>query len=80
MTKDEMDLAKVAADALTKPWADFANRLFGGAADEIGGMWQDHLKFRRLQRQLKLLPKIKELIEEAGFARVRSKTIFLFPY
>src|SRR5262249_41102811 len=35
--------------------------------EEIGGMWQDRLKVRRLKRQIELLKKVQKLIDDSGF-------------
>jgi hypothetical protein len=65
---DEKELVKVTVGEALKPFADLIERLFGGAIDEIGGMWQDSLKARRMVRQCRILQSIKEEIEEAGFS------------
>jgi hypothetical protein len=41
--------------------------LFGGSAEEIGGMWQDRFAVRRRIRRLSLLGKLKAAIEHAVF-------------
>src|ERR1035441_4208784 len=50
-----------------KPFANLIEKLFGGSVEEIGGIWQDSLKVRRFQRQLKLFEKVEKLIADAGF-------------
>jgi hypothetical protein len=67
MTEDEKDLARIGADAAMKPIANLLEKLFGGSAEEIGAMWQDFFKVRRLQRQSKLLKRVNDLIAEEGF-------------
>jgi hypothetical protein len=62
---DEKDLVKIGADAAMKPFASLIEKLFGGPVEEIGGMWQDSLKVRRLKRQVKLLEKVERIIVEA---------------
>src|ERR1035441_10186247 len=50
-----------------KPFANLIEKLFGGSAEEIGGMWQDSLKVRRFGRQLKLFARVQRMIADAGF-------------
>jgi hypothetical protein len=68
MTDEERELLKVGADAAFKPFADLAERLFGGSVEQIGGAWEDRLKVRRQIRRIKLMKKLQEAIEDAGFA------------
>jgi hypothetical protein len=67
MTDDEVKLAKVAAEAGMKPFADLVQKMFGGAVEQIGGMWTDAIATRRLLRREKLLRKVAEKSAEAGF-------------
>jgi hypothetical protein len=67
MDEEQKELIKAGADAAMKPFANLIEKLFGGSVEEIGGMWQDSLKVRRLQRQLKLFAKVQKLIADAGF-------------
>jgi hypothetical protein len=64
---EERELIKAGAQAAFAPFANLIDKLFGGSAEEIGGMWQDRLAIRRRIRQLSLLKKLKAAIEEAGF-------------
>ena len=67
MTGEEQALIKSGTEAAIKPFANLIERLFGGAVDQIGGMWEDRLMVRRQIRKLKLLKKLKARIDEAGF-------------
>lgn len=67
MQGDEKDFLRIGADAVMKPIANLMERLFGGAVDEIGGMWQDSLKFKRRSRQVKLMRELETQIGNAGF-------------
>jgi abortive infection alpha-like protein len=67
MTDDEKQLAKVAAEAAFKPFANLAERLFGGVVDELGGTWQDRLAIRRQVRRIALFKHLQKKIDEAGF-------------
>src|SRR5262249_30877797 len=60
------DLFKIGVDAAVKPFGNLLERLFGGAVDEIGGMWQDRLKVRRQLRRMKLFERLQKQIEAAG--------------
>jgi hypothetical protein len=64
---EENELIKAGAQAAFAPFVNLIDKLFGGSAEEIGGMWQDRLAIRRGIRQLSLLKKLKAAIEEAGF-------------
>jgi len=68
MTEDEKELVKVAAEAAFRPFAELTQKLFGGACEQIGGYWEDGLRFRRQIRQLSLLKNLSAAIEEAGFS------------
>jgi hypothetical protein len=67
MTEDEQQLLKVGAESAIKPFANLIERLFGGPADQMGGMLEDGLKVRRMLRQIKLYRKLQKKIEDAGF-------------
>jgi hypothetical protein len=75
MNDDEKELLKVGAETAMKPFADLINKLFGGPVEQIGGMWTDGLVARRQIRQLKLIQKVKEAVDKAGFdpSMVRDK-------
>ena len=68
MTDDEKELAKAGFESAFRPFANLAERLFGGAVDQIGGEWEDRLRVRRQIRQIKLLEKLQRKIDEARFA------------
>jgi len=59
-------MMKVGAEAALKPFSNLIEKLFGGPAEELGGMWQDAVKVRRFERQLKLFTKVQRLLDEAG--------------
>ncbi len=61
------DMVKAVAEGL-KPFANLAERLFGGPFDQIGGAWEDRLKVRREIRKLKLMQKLNTAIADAGFS------------
>src|SRR5580658_7572781 len=67
MEDDQKEILKAGAEAAMKPFADLINRLFGGAAEQIGGMWNDGLAARRQIRRISLYKKVAAAIEEAGF-------------
>ncbi len=67
ISDDQKELIKIGAEAAFKPFAELTQKLFGGACEQIGGYWEDGLKFRRQLRQLKLLKKLDIAIEDAGF-------------
>jgi len=66
MTEDEKEILKAGADAAIKPFSNLLEKLFGGCVEEIGGMWQDELKVRRLHRRLKLYKRVQRMIADAG--------------
>jgi hypothetical protein len=67
VTDDEVKLAKVAAEAGMKPLADLMSKMFGGAVEQIGGIWTDALAARRFLRREKLIRKVAEKSANAGF-------------
>jgi hypothetical protein len=79
MDDDQKELAKIAAQEAMKPFADLFQKLFGGPAEEIGGMMQDSLKVRRFRRQLKLLEKVQQITDDAKFEPQRVPDYIAFP-
>ena len=67
MDADQREIVKAGAETLFKPFADLIDKLFGGAAEQIGGMLTDSLTARRRIRQIALLGKLRVAINEAGF-------------
>jgi hypothetical protein len=67
MNDDAKEVLKVGAEAALKPFADLITKLFGGPAEQIGGMWTDGLAARRQIRGIKLMQKVRRAIDEAGF-------------
>jgi hypothetical protein len=66
LTDDEKEIAKIGAEAALKPFANLIERLFGGPVDEIGGMWQESLRVRRLARRVRLYEKLTRRIAVLG--------------
>jgi len=63
----DTDLVKAGVDAILAPVKDFANRLFGPAIDELGGILADPIKIYRFKRSVRLLEKAKRICDETGF-------------
>jgi hypothetical protein len=63
----DADLVKAGVDAALAPLKDFANRLFGPAIDELGGILADPIKIYRFKRSVRLLEKVKRVCDENGF-------------
>lgn len=68
MSDDEKELIKAGAEAAMKPIASLIEKLFGGPAEQIGGMWTESLAARRQIRGIKLMQKVQRVLDEAGFA------------
>ncbi|MGH9612430.1 MAG: hypothetical protein ACRD4P_05055, partial [Bryobacteraceae bacterium] len=66
MSDEGMELAKIGFQALFQPFANLAERLFGGAVDEIGAGWKDTFRARRMIREIKLLKNIQKELDDAG--------------
>src|SRR6266853_4910042 len=79
MNDDEKEILKAGADAAMRPFANLIERVFGGATEEIGGMWQDSLKVRRYLRRLKLLEKLQTQIDGGGFEPRRIRDSLWVP-
>lgn len=60
------DLAKAGFEAAMAPFAEMLQKIGGPAAEEIGLCLQDHVKVFRLKRQIRLLQKTKEILDNAG--------------
>jgi hypothetical protein len=67
MDEAAKELVKVGAEQVFGPYKDLMNKLFGGPAEQLGGMWADSLAARRRIRQVGLLKKVQAAIEEARF-------------
>lgn len=67
MSDDEQQLLKIGLDAALKPLVDLSQRLFGGLADQIGGIWEDAALARRIKRRIRLLEELKADIDRAQF-------------
>ena len=50
-----------------RPFVSLIEKLFGGAAEQIGGAWADRLAARRQTRRISLLKKLQAAIDKAGF-------------
>lgn len=66
VSEDEKELIKAGTEAAFKPFAELINKLFGGVADQVGGTWEDRLKFRREVNRLKLIKKLYTTIQTLG--------------
>jgi hypothetical protein len=67
LNDDEKELLKVGAETAMKPFAELITQLFGGPVEQYGGMWTDGLIVRRKIRQIKLMGKLQQAIDAAGF-------------
>jgi len=63
---DTYDLAKAGFEAAMAPFAEMLQKIGGPAAGEIGLCLQDHVKVYRLRRQIRLLQKTQEILDNAG--------------
>jgi len=63
----DADLVQAGVNAALAPIKDFANRLFGPAIDELGGILADPIRIYRFKRSVRLLEKVKRICEETGF-------------
>lgn len=66
LAMEEKDLVKAGAEGMMKPIADLLDRLAGPAAEEIGLTLRDSVRVWRAGRQLKLLQKVKRMLDSAG--------------
>lgn len=62
----EADLVKAGIDAVLRPFTDLIMKIAGPAAEELGLTLQDHLKVFRLKRRVRLLERVKEILEKSG--------------
>lgn len=53
-------------EATMKPFVELLQKLAGPAAEEMGFTLKDHVQFFRLKRQVRLLQKTRQFIEETG--------------
>ena len=75
MDSDSKELAKIGAEAVVKPFGDLLTKLFGGSAEQIGGIAEDYFAEirqklagkRQSQRVETVLSKTEYVIEDAGF-------------
>src|SRR5437879_3494652 len=63
---NEFDLAKGGFDAAMAPFAELLQKIAGPAAEEIGLTLQDHVKFYRMKRRIRLLQKTKDFLDQLG--------------
>jgi hypothetical protein len=63
----DAELVKAGIDAALAPVKDFANRLFGPALDELGGILADPIRICRFKRSVRLLEKTKHICDETGY-------------
>jgi hypothetical protein len=76
---DEDKLVKAGVEAALKPFADLLEKLAGPAAEEIGLTLKDHVRVFRLNRQLRLFERTKEMLEQAGIDPSRVPLKLLSP-
>jgi len=76
---DEDKLVKAGFEVVFKPFMDLIEKLAGPAAEEIGRTLQDRVKVFRLQRQLRLLKQVKQMLDEAGISPKRVPFKLLGP-
>lgn len=62
----DYEMVKAGAEAAMQPFADLIEKMAGQPAEEIGLMLRDHVKAFRLKRQIRLLRKTKQYLDEAG--------------
>jgi hypothetical protein len=62
----DADLVKAGVDAVLRPFTDLIMKIAGPAAEELGLTLQDHVKVLRLERQLRLFKRVKEILEKNG--------------
>jgi hypothetical protein len=67
MDDDQREILKVGAETALRPITDIIDKLLGGPAEQIGGMWTDALAARRQIRRIALSNKIQAAIDKAGF-------------
>jgi len=79
MDDDQRELLKVGAEEAMRPFANLIEKLFGAAAEQIGGAWADSLAVRRQIRQIRLLKKLQAAIDKAGFEPRRIPDTFWVP-
>lgn len=66
MSSPEEDLVKVAGDVVSAPIRDFLQKLTGPWAEEIGLAFGDVARVYRFKRAVRLLEKVKKILEDAG--------------
>lgn len=71
MGDDDLELLKVGVKAgvenALRPFGRLIEKLFGGAAEQLGGMLTDTLAFQRQARQIVFFKKLQAAVENAGF-------------
>jgi hypothetical protein len=65
MDDDQKELIKAGAEAVFKPFSNLIERLFGGAADEVGLMLKNEVMVRRIGRERILLEKVQRMLDDA---------------
>jgi hypothetical protein len=70
MPNDDAELVKAGVQGMVegslKPFSDLIAALFGPAASEAGLMLEDHVRYFRLRRQVRLCEKTGEFLTDAG--------------
>jgi hypothetical protein len=67
MNEDESEVLKAGAEAAVRPFANLIDKLFGGSAEQIGGIWEDRIAVERQIRRFRLFKKLHAAIDYAGF-------------
>jgi len=76
---DEDKLVKAGVEAALKPFADLLDKIAGPGLEELGLTLKDHVRVFRLGRQVRLLKRTKEILEEAGIEPKRVPLKLLGP-
>jgi hypothetical protein len=80
LLKAAPEIAKGAgALAAAIPFTAIVKRMLVPAADELAEMWRDRVRLYRYGRQLKLLEKVENMAQEAGFTPEAVPPKILFP-
>ena len=70
---------KAAMEVLFEPVKDLVQKLAGPAAEELGLTFGEHVRQFRIKRELRLLTRTKEMLEEAGISPKQVPLKLLYP-
>ena len=79
MTSDEQAVLKTGVEAALRPFSALMEKLFGGAVEEVGGMWQESLRARRIVRRAKLYARVQQMLDAAGLEPAEIPEKIWFP-